>query len=59
MFAATIIFFLFAAFFWGIFAFIVYVFLTISLVVSYYCFWDEEERKRYCPDGLLTAIIES
>jgi len=57
MFAAALLFIMSAALFWGFFALIIYLFLSVSLVVSYVCFWDEEERKRYCPNGLLHAII--
>ena len=57
MFAAALVFIMSAAIFWGILALIIYLFLTTSLVFSYCCFWDAEERKRYCPHGLLHAII--
>jgi hypothetical protein len=57
MLAASIIFITFAALFWGLLALVIYVFLTASLVLSYCCFWDADERERYCPHGLLHALI--
>lgn len=57
MFAVALLFIMSAAVFWGIIALVIYVFLSTSLVLSYCCFWDEDERKRYCPQGLLHALI--
>ena len=55
----ALLFFLSATISWLLFWSLFYFFLNFSLILSYTCFWSPDERKTYCPHGLLSAILHN